>query len=108
MCILHGLTDVEFSVSSDQTPKVLNLDGITSYFGRWSHRAFDIGNTTSYALHPIKDGKLKRHDYTIPVFQQVKRCNMGSESNGCLMRITPLVVWAKDLPKEELYQAVRL
>ncbi len=34
--------------------------------------------------------------------------NKSSESNGCLMRLTPFAVWARNLNKEELFIAVKL
>lgn len=33
--------------------------------------------------------------------------NMESKANGALMRITPLAVWAHQLPQEQLVQTVR-
>ena len=89
MCILHGLADHECSISPSESPSVLNLDGITHYFGKWAIHAFDIGYTTRRALNPIHNFDLKKHHFTPAVFKQVERHNKQSESNGCLMRITP-------------------
>jgi ADP-ribosylglycohydrolase len=42
------------------------------------------------------------------VFKRVDERNRYSESNGCLMRITPLAVWCRNLPRDELFEAVKL
>jgi ADP-ribosylglycohydrolase len=40
------------------------------------------------------------------VWARAKTYNEGSESNGGLMRITPLAVWCHNLSEEELKRAV--
>lgn len=50
---------------------------------------------------------LKKINPTIS-FKTCQRENKGSESNGCLMRLTPFAVWAKNLNKEDLFLAVKL
>ena len=71
MCIMHGLTDKECALDPDRVPKVLNLDGITHYFGKWSINAFDIGYATSTALSAISDHENKKHLQTRKVFSTV-------------------------------------
>lgn len=61
-----------------------------------------MGMTTSNALRGMRD-KSPEDSYL-----QVRGENMGSESNGCLMRITPLAVWAHKLTSKELYRAIKL
>lgn len=78
LCILHGLTDIECSVEHNLANKVLNLDGITHYFGRWSRNAFDIGITTSQALRSVTDITNKKHTDTTSVFNTVYRKNFDS------------------------------
>ncbi len=41
-------------------------------------------------------------------FENTKSKTVKSQSNGCLMRITPLSVYCSLLSKEDMYQAVRL
>lgn len=41
-------------------------------------------------------------------YENVKKVNSGSESNGSLMRSTPLAVFGHKLNKEELMQIVSL
>ena len=106
LCILHGLTDPDCQVIPDNS--TLNLDGIAYYFGRWSKSAFDIGNTTRIALDPIKNVTDKRTTLAYDVLKQVAYRNKHSESNGALMRISPLIVWARHLSDEDLYHAVKL
>lgn len=65
---------------------------------------FDIGITTRNALQVIE----VRHPDPFVSFEQVKNTNWNSESNGCLMRITPLAVWGYRLQPEDLYEAVKL
>jgi len=65
---MHGLTDTECTQKDSHVP-VLNLDGITHYFGKWSRSAFDIGITTKNALNVIRDPYNKHHKYTVNVFK---------------------------------------
>ena len=37
--------------------------------------------------------------------KRAKEKNYASESNGCLMRITPLAVWCHNLPDDKLKEA---
>ena len=83
----------------------LDLDGITYYFGRWKDsEPFDIGFATQTALCVIDT----RNVDPLNSFRNTKGSTNTSESNGCLMRITPLAVWGHNLPKEQLYEAVKL
>ena len=41
-------------------------------------------------------------------FKQCEENTKNSESNGCLMRLTPFAVWAHRLSKEDLFKAVKL
>ena len=108
MCIMYGLTDKECAQIPEEVAKVLNLDGITYYFGKWQWNAYDIDLTTSKALLAVEDRNKKIHNYTVPVFRNVKTLNHFSQSNGGLMRITPLIVWGRNLSNQELYQAIKL
>ena len=73
LCIMHGLVDEECSRAPEKIPQVLNLDGITHYFGIWSRKAFDIGFTTRKAFNKIYDFYNKNHHDTLAVFREVKK-----------------------------------
>lgn len=62
----------------------------------------DIGNTTRTALC-MTNNEPKNY---LKVFKTVKKHNNGSESNGGLMRITPLAVWCRHLSLEGMYSVV--
>jgi ADP-ribosylglycohydrolase len=70
-----------------------------------------MGGTTNNALHPLgKFEDMSREQY-LPhySFAKVVVANSDSQSNGCLMRITPLAVFThRLLSDEELYTAVAL
>jgi ADP-ribosyl-[dinitrogen reductase] hydrolase len=96
MCLLHATNDDH---------QHLNLNKITENFGKWyESKPFDIGNTTQTAMTAIN---LKRLNPTSS-FKRCERDNKGSQSNGCLMRLTPFAVWAKNLNKQDLFIAVKL
>lgn len=119
MAILHGLVPnseaVRGSPQDVKHPSVLPLDiaGIQMYFNRWINSPpFDIGNTTRQALHIISNPKagIKKENFRpSDSFQHTLEATYKSQSNGCLMRITPLAVWGHRLSsKEDLYNAVLL
>eukprot|EP01022_Parablepharisma_sp_SALTPOND_P013207 TRINITY_DN1742_c0_g1_i1.p1 TRINITY_DN1742_c0_g1~~TRINITY_DN1742_c0_g1_i1.p1 ORF type:complete len:421 (-),score=13.92 TRINITY_DN1742_c0_g1_i1:30-1292(-) len=82
----------------------LNLDRIVRYYGEWIKSGpFDIGTTTGAALLEIDVAKPDAK----AVRQRALERNMHSESNGCMMRITPLVIWGHKLSDEDLDAAVR-
>jgi len=60
--------------------------------------------TTRTALKAIDLNRLNPSDSFKSSYDHTR----SSESNGCLMRITPLAVWGHRLPKDQLYQAVKL
>ena len=85
---------------------VLNLREIVKMYGRWiQSKPFDIGSTIrqSFFKCDIKNPKPAR---VIESAKQKKAAT--SQSNGALMRITPLAVWCHKLPDEDLIKAVRL
>lgn len=96
MCVLHGLCEGN---------GVLNIDKIFKYLDMWvKSNPFDMGITIQRALKKklfeFGSNTCKR------TFTRVFLLNQGSQSNGCLMRITPLAVWGYRLSKEDLYKAV--
>eukprot|EP00347_Sterkiella_histriomuscorum_P003232 403365085 len=80
----------------------MNLDDMAGMYKQWvDSNPFDIGITTRKALYG-GDGRAST------IFQKVQQFNASSQSNGSLMRITPLAVWASKLSNEDLYKAVHL
>jgi len=90
--------------ASKKEALVLDLDRIQMFFLKWLHSPpFDIGNTTYTALSGIPE--------SIDPFASYYHClenTNESTSNGCLIRITPLAVWAYKLSKADLYLTVKL
>lgn len=65
---------------------------------------FDIGNTTSKALKVINLDKIDPTISYLNTLQHTKTSN----SNGCLMRITPLALYCSKMSKDDMYMAVAL
>ena len=115
MCLLHALgrpdmsndkvLSLEESSKANEEIQNLRLENIQYYFGKWCNfsEPFDIGNTTFSALHIIDITKLN----PVASFNQTEKVTKRSESNGCLMRITPIAVWAQKLSPEDLFEAVK-
>lgn len=98
MCLMRGLLAGEGK---------FDLFHHALYYGHWiAYGPFDIGNTTRNGLGPLR----QCIDNPNPGYAQeaAKRGpGASSMSNGSLMRITPLAVWARNLPTEDLYNCVR-
>lgn len=62
----------------------------------------DIGTTTRNALYHASS----ESPNPFVVYKDVIHNNKRSESNGCLMRITPLAVWCHKLSDADLFAAV--
>lgn len=85
---------------------VFNLHEIIVQYGLWikSH-PFDIGNTTRNSLGGTTspyDGIVKK------IRDTVEKKNKKSESNGCLMRCTPIGVWGHKLSDMDIFTAGKL
>ena len=111
MCIMHGLNHEKSEEIATATKvlvmetSTLNLDRICLFFKKWLNTdPFDVGMTTRTALKAIDINRLNPSD----IFKNSFLNTRSSESNGCLMRITPLAVWGHQLPKQKLFQAVKL
>ncbi len=94
LCLAHGLVHGKGS---------LNLDIIGFWYAEWvKSRPFDMGTTTRNALSEC--AKVDKNF--------ARACRKGSQrssdsqSNGALMRITPLCIWGSELRKEQLITAV--
>jgi ADP-ribosylglycohydrolase len=96
MCLQNGLLE-----GNGQ----LNLDRIACYYGMWiqSH-PFDIGTTTRAALGSLSSSSSQAS----VAMNDTRHYNQGSQSNGCLMRATPLGVWAYRLSDSQAAQAAVL
>ena len=76
---------------------------IVKYYGMWYESPpFDIGHTTRVALCNASS-----HDPNAQkVYDAAQELNKMSESNGSLMRITPLAVWCRNLSIPEIIKIV--
>ena len=88
------------------------LDKIAYYYGFWiNSRPFDLGSTIGAAFYPLKDLSSNQFE-TLSLSHMITnrsfRNNMDSQSNGSLMRITPLAVWCQNLSEKDIEEAVKL
>ena len=97
-----------------ESKPLLNADIIAKFyrkwldsppFGRFSYCSLlDVGQTIQKALIRIKQDSPSAND----VADYAAKANKDSLSNGCLMRITPLAVWGRELSNADLDKAVRV
>lgn len=116
MCLLHSLSKDMLYDDSEEVKsykeviktsynQALNLDRVLKFYGRWKQsNPLDIGHTTDAAFKIIDLDDLNPY---LSYCQTIKE-TYQSESNGCLMRMTPQSVWSYQLTDEELYEAVKL
>ena len=72
---------------------LLNLDAISQYYSEWIRSApFDIGFTTRNALSCLRNQPSYNN-----ALSKSKEKNLNSQSNGSLMRITPLAIFTLDI-----------
>jgi ADP-ribosylglycohydrolase len=45
---------------------------------------------------------------SLKVYKTVQDYNINSQSNGCLMRISPQIVWGRNLSDDDFYHAIKL
>ena len=96
MCLLHGLHDSLPNYSANS---------IATHYRTWiESNPFDIGNTTRAALGQLyhKSGE-RLAEYALGA---ARTYNQGSKSNGSFMRASPLAVWGRRLPVDDLVQLV--
>jgi ADP-ribosylglycohydrolase len=96
MCQLRGLLAGEGK---------FDLFHLCLYYKKWIEDGpFDIGGTTMNGLGPLADYPMPCPAASI----DAARYGPGatSLSNGSLMRITPLAVWAQNLSLEEMRECV--
>lgn len=83
---------------------VLDLNNIAKWYGKWYTSApFDIGNTIRAAVSKA----ILNFDKPADSMRQGTIGNKNSQSNGSLMRITPICIWGRLLPKDQFMKAVR-
>lgn len=102
LCLAQGL----ISGNGD-----LHLDHIAAKYRDWIQSCpFDVGNTIGTALYSVYEITRKVGDFRFykKILKRASTNNMNSESNGCLMRITPLAVWCRNLSKEDIKKAVEV
>lgn len=122
MCIIHGLmpedrdaksfAPVRYEKYSDEKLP-MDLQGIQQNFGSWKYlwQPFDIGNTISKSFSAMKKyaGVPRMGHRPLVSYLNNLEVTHKSNSNGSLMRITPMAVFCHNLESEEdLYSAVTL
>ncbi len=85
---------------------VLDMDKIGGMYHKWLlSRPFDIGITTRTAFKNAQSAQNTNNHADI--IRESSSQSQNSQSNGGLMRITPLCIWTSKLSKEDLIKAVR-
>jgi ADP-ribosyl-[dinitrogen reductase] hydrolase len=89
---------------------VLNLDLIAKSYAEWIKSSpFDIGMTTSSAFSRMANiyQKMTQEERILGkglaeiTYKSVRQANEGSQSNGGVMRITPMALFCLNLSSEE-------
>ncbi len=87
------------------TKKCFDPDDVASAYARWlNSRPFDVGTTTSQALGPARSALKCGGNVAEAAMAAASR---SSQSNGALMRISPLAIFAHAKPEEEVMQLAR-
>jgi ADP-ribosyl-[dinitrogen reductase] hydrolase len=74
-------------------------------YAEWYHsRPFDIGTTTSQALGAARPSDISARSATKAMREAASR---SSQSNGSLMRVSPLGIWGSNLPADRLADLAR-
>ncbi|KAL3141635.1 hypothetical protein ABBQ32_004868 [Trebouxia sp. C0010 RCD-2024] len=108
LCLAHALVATGQARSHDQSQ--LQSTAADMYCEWLNSRPFDLGMATRHALSGGLDARQDGGSKTTVAAAVIKSSadsNMESKANGALMRITPLAVWAHQLPQEQLVQTVR-
>lgn len=102
LCLAKGLAEGE---------GIFSLDRIARYYGYWiNSEPFDLGNTIRKGLKPLRDQSEKNGfgGWAEKCADSAFKDNQKSESNGGLMRITPLAVFCSKLENpNDIEKAVR-
>ena len=82
----------------------LDLNQIASYYGKWFASApFDVGGTIRQSVGRA----VNMASHQAEMMRRGASKGGDSQSNGCLMRIAPLPVFLRHLPREDAANAVR-
>lgn len=82
----------------------LNLNKIAAKYGKWiQSKPFDLGGTLRKSLPKACNMKVHQAE----MVRRGAKLSNTSQSNGCLMRISPLAVWCRNLSLEDTMTAVR-
>ena len=93
-CLLQALIDAN---------SVLNLNIIASKYGKWiQSKPFDLGGTLRKSLPKACNMQVHQAE----MVRRGAKLSASSQSNGCLMRISPLAVWCRNLSLPETFRAV--
>ena len=96
MALMWGLNKANEEEDSGQ-PRVFSNAQIAYHYREWMRsEPFDIGSTTNQALSPLLENLDPENSK-----KSAKALNRDSLSNGGMMRITPLAVWAANLEDQE-------
>jgi ADP-ribosylglycohydrolase len=86
---------------------VIDLNEIAKQYSRWMNSPpFDIGEATTNAFKPLVPLDLDSSDFSSTAKAASSDLNQNSQSNGALMRITPLIVWASSLPDADFLRVI--
>ena len=90
--------------SNKSEKNVIDLNEIAKQYKRWmSSPPFDIGTTTANAFADLDSID---SDFAKSVKSSSIESNADSQSNGSLMRITPMIVWASALDSADFLKAI--
>ena len=103
-------TDVGEDFSRETLPntdgkKFLDTDKIARAYMMWvKSRPVDIGNATATALYQLESQGPK----AVVAKKAAKMFNLASQSNGSMMRCTPMAVWSAGFEKgDDIYRAMK-
>ena len=81
----------------------LNLNKISSSYARWfQSKPFDVGGTLRKSIPKACNMQVHQAELLRRAAKQAE----ASQSNGCLMRVSPLAVFCHRLPMQETFTAV--
>lgn len=82
---------------------------LAQMYGLWyESEPFDIGMTTRTGLKTLANRQIPEAELVLKTFANVNRWNAGSQSNGSLMRSTPIAVYGHLLSKEDLRSIIKV
>ena len=86
----------------------LSLESIARYYAQWVNSPpFDIGQTTRNAFSKLWKKPSEHSNHAALCIDSSAKSNQGSQSNGGLMRMSPLAIWCSKLSESDLERAVK-